>query len=192
MKRFHQFLLISATLGSSWLSMQAIHELGHVLGAVATRAQVKRVVLNPLSISRTDVGENPNPLFVVWAGPLIGVILPLILWGLVQLLKFRSAFVFRFFAGFCLIANGAYIAYGSFDQIGDCKEMLSHGSKFETLWLFGAISVPIGMWLWHGQGGNFGLGPHRKEIEPYPAYATLIFCLTLVFLGFVFGRAEGR
>ena len=44
--------------------------------------------------------DNPNPLRVVWAAPLVGVMLPLILWGLLELTRVPGAFVARFFAGF--------------------------------------------------------------------------------------------
>ena len=65
-------------LVASWIGMQAVHELGHVLAASATGGTVQRVVLHPLTISRTDVSPNPSPLAVAWAGPLVGVILPLL------------------------------------------------------------------------------------------------------------------
>src|SRR5881394_1603306 len=99
--------------------MQAVHESGHLLGAWLTGGRVARVVLYPLTISRTDLAENPNPLPVVWAGPVFGILLPLALWGAAVALRMPGAFVLRFFAGFCLIANGAYIAAGSLDGIGD-------------------------------------------------------------------------
>ncbi len=158
MKRRNQLLLIIATLVGSWYGMQAVHELGHVLGAIVTGAEVKRIVLHPLSISRTDIGLNPNPSIVVWAGPIVGAILPVLVWGALQSMAIRVAYLARFFAGFCCVANGAYIAFGSFDQVGDCKEMLDHGSPIWSLWLFGAVTVPLGLWLWHGQGHHFGLG----------------------------------
>jgi hypothetical protein len=50
-----QVVLIASTVLASWLGMQAAHELGHVIGALATGGQVVQVVLNPLTISRTDV-----------------------------------------------------------------------------------------------------------------------------------------
>ena len=78
-KRLHQTVLIVSTVLSSWLGMQAVHESGHVLGAWLTGGRVARVVLNPLTISRTDLDDNPRPLVVVWAGPLFGVGLPLLL-----------------------------------------------------------------------------------------------------------------
>src|ERR1019366_9319444 len=119
MKRFHQAVLVVSTVLASWLGMQAVHECGHVFGALATDGDVARVVLHPLTISRTDLAVNPHPLLVVWAGPIFGVLFPLTLWGAIAALQLPSSFVFRFFAGFCLIANGAYIAVGSFDQVGD-------------------------------------------------------------------------
>ena len=57
-RRGYQFILIGSTLLGSWLGMQAVHELGHVLGAWATGAEVRRVVLSPTTISRTDVVNN--------------------------------------------------------------------------------------------------------------------------------------
>ena len=86
--------------------MQAVHELGHVLGTEITGGRVACVVLHPLTISRTDVAENPHPLLVVWAGPLCGVLLPLLLWASVAKLMPQTAFLARFFTGFCLLANG--------------------------------------------------------------------------------------
>src|SRR5436190_21266763 len=106
--------------------MQAVHELGHVLGAWATGGKVSRLVLSPTTISRTDVTNNSRPLIVAWAGPIIGVILPLLLWCGMQAVRRPSAFVLRFFAGFCLIANGLYIGLGSFERVGHRGEVLEH------------------------------------------------------------------
>src|SRR5207248_1331353 len=78
--RLHQIVLVASTLLASWLAMQAVHECGHVLGACLTGGRVERVVLWPLTISRTDLASNPRPLIVVWAGPLFGVAVPLLLW----------------------------------------------------------------------------------------------------------------
>ena len=136
--------------------MQAVHEFGHVIGAWTTGGRVARVVLHPLTISRTDLAENPSPLIVVWAGPVLGCVLPLVAWWFTR--RWWWSFLLRFFAGFCLIANGAYIAVGSFDRVGDCGEMMKYGSAMWQLWLFGLVTVPMGFRLWHGLGPQFGLG----------------------------------
>lgn len=151
----------------SWLAMQAVHELGHVLAAWLTGGRVVRVVLHPLTISRTDVSPNPMPLAVAWAGPLVGVALPLFLALALRLHarrppndqpgRTRWRNLADFFAGFCLIANGAYIGVGSFDQIGDAGDLLRHGSPAWLLMAFGVISAMGGLSLWH-----LALNRHRE------------------------------
>lgn len=173
---------------ASWLAMQAVHEFGHVLGAWLTGGRVAKVVLHPFTISRTDLAHNPSPLVVVWSGPVVGVFVPLVMWGLALLLRMPGAFALRFFAGFCLIANGAYIAGGSFNRIGDCGEMLRHGSPLWQLWLFGTVTVPFGLWLWHRQGPHFGLGAARGQVSPAAAYLSLGICVALVVLGLLVGE----
>ena len=76
MKRAAQMLLIGTFLPLCWLAMMAVHEWATSLPR-APGGKVATVVLYPLTISRTDVSINPRPLLVVWAGPLIGVLLPL-------------------------------------------------------------------------------------------------------------------
>jgi len=104
-------------------------------------------------------------------------------------LRLRGSFVLRFFAGFCLIANGAYIAAGSFVRIGDSGQMIRHGSPPWQLWLFGALAVPVGLALWHRQGTHFGLGKSGGRVSPGIAYLSLAMCLALIALGFI---VDGR
>jgi Peptidase M50B-like len=183
----HQLVLIAATLLGSWLGMQAVHELGHVLGARLTGGRVERVVLHPLTISRTDLAENPHPLLVAWAGPVFGALAPLLVWGAASAVRMPGAFVPRFFAGFCLLANGLYIGVGSFDGIGDCGDLLRNGAPPWHLWLFGALTAPAGLWLWHQQGPHFGLGPARGRVSAGVAYGTLVACVALLAIGFAVG-----
>jgi hypothetical protein len=180
-------VLIASTVLASWLGMQAVHECGHVLGALVSGGEVKQVVLHPLTISRTDLGLNPNPLLVVWAGPVFGVLFPFALWCALAALQMPGSFVLRFFAGFCLIANGAYLAFGSLDHVGDCGEMLRHGSQAWQLWLFGVVAIPLGFQLWHHQGKHFGLGSACGEVEARVAYAVFLAALSLVVLGVAVG-----
>lgn len=187
MQRHHQLVLIVSTLIACWLGMQAVHEAGHVLGALATGGSVQRIELHPATISRTELATNPKPLIVVWAGPVFGITFPIILWLVAAGLKLRGAFVLRFFAGFCLIANGAYIGIGSFDRVGDCGEMLRHGSELWQLWLFGALTVPTGFWLWHRQGERFGLGAAKGKVDVAVTYCVLLAAIALLMLGLTIG-----
>jgi hypothetical protein len=92
--------------------MQVVHETGHVLLARLTGGEVIKVALHPLIVSRTDLGENPHPLAVVWGGPLVGSLLPLLVFALAAAFRLPGAYLIRFIAGFCLIANGVYIGIG--------------------------------------------------------------------------------
>jgi hypothetical protein len=116
--------------------------------------------------------------------PLFGVLIALGLWSVAARLRLPGVYVLRFFAGFCLIANGAYIGIGSFAQVGDCGQMLRHGSSLWQLWLFGAVTVLAGLWLWHRLGPHFGFGPAEGQVNPRVAYASLVVCVLLLVLGF--------
>jgi hypothetical protein len=183
--RLFQILLIASTLALSWLAMMAVHEFGHVLHAWVSGGRVKRVVLHPLAISRTDVEPNPRPLFVVWGGPLWGSLLPLAAWGAIQRFKPARAWLPRFFAGFCLIANGAYLGAGAFYPVGDAADLLRHGGARWQLALFGLPAIAGGLYLWNGLGPHFGLGTggavdRRAAVVVAAALATAIIVM-LVF-----------
>jgi hypothetical protein len=112
--------------------------------------------------------------------------LPVAAWLVALAARWRAAFLLRFFAGFCLVANGLYIGLGSFGGVGDCGEMLRQGASRWQLWAFGLTVVPAGLWLWHGQGKHFGLGPNAEPVRPADAYGSLVVCLALLVNGLVF------
>jgi hypothetical protein len=174
-------LLLATLLPLCWLLMLAVHELGHVLAAWATGGTVVRVVLYPWAISRTDVLPNPSPRVVAWAGPLLGCLLPLTLLAISSVRTTTVQPLICFFAGFCLIANGAYLAFGSLDGIGDAGDLMRMGTPQWCLWLFGAITIPLGLRLWHGLGPSFGLGDSGREFSRFAAYLSLaLLILTLI------------
>jgi hypothetical protein len=169
--RVSQIILIGTLIGFSWLAMQAVHELGHVMGARATGADIKQVVLHPMTISRTDLGQNPKPLQVVWAGPLVGALLPLAAYLLCVGLRMPFLYLLRFFVGFCLVANGVYIGSGAFIPLADTAVMAFNGSPRWLMALYGLIAIPLGFILWNKQGKHFGLGNARGQVD---FHATLI------------------
>lgn len=186
MARLHQLVFTGSLVGLCWLGMMAVHELGHVIGASATGGTVQRLVLHPLSISRTDVFPNPHPAVVVWLGPLVGCLLPLV--GLTAVPRATDTRQRRhswhpplqFFAGFCLIANGAYIALGSFDRVGDCGEMLRTGTPLWVMLAFGLTTVPAGLVLWHRLGSIRKYVRCQDAITPAAAYGLLGVLIVVV------------
>jgi hypothetical protein len=180
MHRLPQLVLVLTTLASGWLLMQAVHELGHVVGGLLTGAVIKHVVLHPMEISRTDFGTNPFPLSACWSGPFFGAILPMTAWLLAQRQRQSFAYWLKFFAGFCLIANGAYLAVGVREGIGDAGDLLKLGSAPWQLYLFGAIAMPVGLWLWNGLGSHFGLGRNAEPVTWPTATGSLLLLVATV------------
>ena len=187
MKRQPQVLLVASTLGLAWLGMQAVHELGHVVGAVASGGRVAEVTLHPATISSTLLAENPHPLLVAWLGPLVGAAVPVAAWPVARLGKLRGWYVLQFFAGFCLVANGAYLAAGTPAGIGDAGTLLHYGTPAVLLWLFGLLTIPVGLWLWNGLGPHFGLGAACGEVDHAVAYAVAALLVATVAVELALG-----
>jgi hypothetical protein len=179
-ERIPQFVLVMSAVLLAWLWMQTVHELGHVLHAWATGGTVQRVTLHPLTISFTDVRPNPRPLAVAWGGVIWGALLPLGLWGAAGAIAPKYAWLLRFFAGFCLIANGVYLAAAVWQPVGDAKLLLELGSP---LWLLGAGGVATaaaGLWCWNGLGRHFGWKMPHGEVDARIAWATATLLVVTV------------
>ena len=181
-KRLEQATLIGSFLIISWLAMQAVHELGHILAALVTGAEIIKVYLHPLIISSTEIGENPHPLIEVWAGPIAGALLPLVAFLLAKAIRLPGLYLFRFFAGFCLIVNGVYIAFGPSNGGADTAIMLEHGSPRWVMVCFGLVTVPLGLYLWHRQGPYFGLGEAQGRVDRRATVTSVIMCLGLIVI----------
>jgi hypothetical protein len=182
-----RFILIASTLGWSWLGMMMVHELGHAGAAWMTGGSVERVVVHPLSFSRTELSGNPHPLAVAWAGAAAGVLLPLAAYGIAGLAAVPWRASARFFAGFCLVANGAYLGFGWLYRAGDAADLLRHGASVWQLCLFGAGAMMSGLALWHGLGRQFGLAPGAERVTPFTAAASTTVLAVLAIVAFCFG-----
>jgi hypothetical protein len=188
MKRQHQIVLIGSTLAFSWLAMQAVHELGHVVGLMLSGGEVAQVILHPAKISQTRLADNPHPQFVAWMGPVVGTLLPAVLMLVARIADWRGCYVLQFFAGFCLVANGAYLAFGSIGGIGDAGDLVRHGAAPTLLWMFGLVTIPTGLWLWNGLGSHFGLR-NSGRVDPLVTYLMLTLAVVLVVLELVFASS---
>ncbi len=133
---------------ASWYGMMATHELGHIAGAVVTGGIVQRVEFPLDGFSQSVVEPSPRPMVEVWLGPIMGALLPM-----VMMVVCRRRGVVRgaawYFAGFCLIANGAYLGVGVFLRAGDAGDLVMLGAPRWLLVAFGASAMSAGLWVWH-------------------------------------------
>jgi hypothetical protein len=152
-----RWVVVLAMVYAAWIMMMVTHEFGHILHAWLSGGQVSGVSVPAWGFSRTDLTENPHPLFVAWGGPIWGCLIPLGLLGVARATRRRDLRIPLFFLGFCLIANGAYLAFGSIDRAGDAGDLLRFGSRLPILIAFGAVTMSAGFYCWHRLGPGLGL-----------------------------------
>ena len=186
--RFLRPILIASVLWISWLLMMLVHESGHVLGGIASGGTVRQMVWHPAILSRTDVSPNPHPRIEVWAGPALGSLIPLAVAGLVALLRVRVAYLVWAVAGFCLIANGVYLGVGSYDPVGDAKELILHRTPAWCLATFGVCASLLGLGIWNHISPRFGFGSRPERISRSDVYRCAVVAIVLTALGFLFGN----
>lgn len=151
-------ILLVATAIASWYGMMVVHEAGHVLAAWMSGGRVARVVLDPLAFSRTDLAVNPRPLFVAAAGAVWGSAFPVAIWLVAMVARLRIQFLFQAFAGFCLIANGLYLATATVMPTGDSQDLLRLGAPLWAVVAPGLAAFIGGLAMWNGLGPHFGFG----------------------------------
>jgi hypothetical protein len=125
---------------------------------------------------------------VVWAGPIVGVIDPLLAWLLVRWLRKREPTQWQgiesaitFLAGFCLLANGAYLGLGWIDRVGDTGVMMRLGTPVWLMVGFGVLCAVGGFALWHQMGPWLGL----KQIRQTQTRQLVLTSLILLAIGFI-------
>ncbi|MBS0658741.1 MAG: M50 family metallopeptidase [Verrucomicrobia bacterium] len=179
--RWPTFLLLGATGVVCWLGFMIVHEIGHVLVARCTGGRLNALALHPLEISWSAFSPNPRPLLVAWGGPMLGSLLPLAGWGLAEVAGLGRAYLLRAFAGFCLLANGAYLLVDAFERSGDGGALLRHGAALWQMLLFGAVTLPMGAWLWRGLSPRFGLA-RGTEANRRDGWTMLVLAAVIVAL----------
>jgi hypothetical protein len=180
--RCFQALLILSTAALSWLLMLAAHESGHVLFGWLTGAQLAAVHLPLFGISRTDFAVNPHPLPVAWGGPVWGCALPLAVLAASRCFTSKWQIdLLAWFAGFCLITNGAYLFGGAIltGRGDDGGVILQSGGLRWQLIAFGVVAIAAGLYVWNGLGPCFGLGSSRGKVSRKATIAVVAMLIVL-------------
>jgi len=160
-----KYALIVSTILLSALLGQAVHEFGHAVHAWTSGGRVTAIELVPHRFSSTAVFPNPHPLWVVWGGPIWGCVIPLAIVGVAWRWLPGVVYLARFFAGFCLVGNGAYIGVGWLIRAGDAGDLVRLGCPVWLMVAFGIVAFSGGITLWNGNGKRFGLGAGRESIS---------------------------
>lgn len=127
-------------LAWAWIAMTLSHELGHVFFGLLGGARLIQLELRPWHLPYSLLANDSHPLATLWAGPILGCVVPLIAATIAR----RPAC--WFVAWFCMLANASYLllAYLSGDGELDSIKMIAAGSR--PLEILGAValSLPIG------------------------------------------------
>ena len=104
--------------------------------------------LRSASLRSTLFPDSKYPLIDAWAGAIIGVIVPLLIFLILKKLNRQNYFI-SIFTGFCFLANGVYLGFAWVDKVGDTGEILRHGGNVISMILFGLITTSTGLFIWH-------------------------------------------
>lgn len=142
----------------SWFTMTTLHECGHIVGGWIGGATLTSFDLAPWRLPYSLHYPDPIPRLTLWAGPGLGVLIPL-----------SIAFVARhrwtwFVADFCLIANGIYISVGwvSGNRYLDTPRMLAAGVHPLELLIFCGLTIGYG-YRWFRSDCIAILSPSDRE-----------------------------
>ncbi len=120
-------VMFIGTILLSWCVMIETHEIGHIVGGWLCGASLRDWQLWPWQLPYSFFDPDPKPLITLWAGPVLGSIVPLAI-----ALVFRNEWIWLI-ANFCLLANGLYLALA----------WLAGGSSLDTQRLLAEGAWPI-------------------------------------------------
>jgi len=153
-----KILYFAVVLITAWCVMLLAHEAGHLLGGYLSGATLREFELRPWKLPYSLHNPNPHPLITLWAGPVLGVVGPLLV------LAIWSTAVTRLIAGFCLLANGVYLAVGGLtgDRFLDTAQLLEAGASPLAIGLYCLITCGGGylvfrrelIFLWTNSPGS--------------------------------------
>ena len=125
---------------ASWVVMTTTHEVGHILAGWLSGGTLQQYELRPWRLPYSLFSPDPHPIVTVWAGPILGVLLPV---SVAMLVRHHTVW---FIANFCLIANGSYLAAAwlSGDRLLDTQRLLDAGAPPWSVALYIVVTCGIG------------------------------------------------
>jgi hypothetical protein len=155
---FNRYFIFVLLLAMSWFVMTLTHECGHIVGGILCGATLTDFDLAPWRMPYSLHSPDPHPLITLWAGPLIGVGIPLTAASII-----RSSWAW-FIADFCLLANGSYLALAwlSGDRFLDTPRLLAAGAHPASIVIYCALTIGLG-YVWFRSDCIQVLAARRKS-----------------------------
>lgn len=138
--RSSRIVTFAFLLAASWFVVTFTHEIGHIVGGWIGGATLTDFDIAPWRLPYSVHHPDPHPLLTLWAGPVLGVVVP----GLAALLFRRRWLVF--IADFCLLANGGYLTLGwiAGDRLLDTPRLLHAGASPLVVAAFCILATGVG------------------------------------------------
>lgn len=169
-----------ATLGLwllwAWVVMTVSHELGHVVAGAIGGGQVVLLELRPWHLPHHLMSGDRHPLVTLWAGPVLGCLIPLAVAAIVR----RPAC--WFIAWFCVVANASYLLLGYLSGDGelDSTKMIAAGTRPIVLLASVAVTLPLGYLRFRRSCIDLISGPAAAMSRRELAISAAALLLTLV------------
>ena len=124
---------------AGWCFMNATHEAGHVVGGWLGGGTLVDFWPGPWPPAHSRFDPDPHPALTLWAGPLLGCVVP-VAFALIV----RRTWAW-FLADFCVLANGSYlaVAWWTGDRLLDTPRLLAAG--VHPAWVAAFIAVTCGV-----------------------------------------------
>ncbi|MCC6969309.1 MAG: hypothetical protein IT434_03735 [Phycisphaerales bacterium] len=172
-------LIIAILLAASWYAMMLVHECGHVIAAWSTGSHVEAVRVPWLGFSQTIVPTTDWPRVVAASGAALGSALPFLAWLTIRCMprirRGTACAIARYFAGFCLLANGVYVGCAVLLPVGDTEDLVRMGVPAWTLTVIGWPIAAAGVAMWNGMAKSIGT---RARIDGEIVGITLMDAVT--------------
>ena len=168
-KHARSSLFLFGSFSFAWVITVIIHELGHAISMWATRGNVTKITINPLSWSYTYYGSSPKyPIFTSAAGAGFGTLLGLLL----LFFAYRSANLY--WIPIWLISVGAFLQNGGYYAIdillgvdGDASRLLDLGISKPLLFGLSILMLIPGIILFVRLFPLFGLAPEDNFLTRF-------------------------
>lgn len=120
--------------------MTFTHEVGHIIGGACCGGTLVAADLTPWRLPYSIFAPDPFPLVTLWAGLILGVLIPVVI-----ALVLQRDWIW-FIANFCVLANGAYVATAwlSGDRYLDTPRLLEHGASPVSIAAYCVLTLGCG------------------------------------------------